>query len=601
MKHQHGLRHGAPGDALHRMRTSGCAPMRHGARAMAQAPDVPAACRAAAMAAMLAAILATAPAGAAEPVAAGSAVGSRGAGESGNQAAHRSAAEPVTAGSAAASFAGEFGNQARHRTANQAAVQDSSTAAGATAIGGTARPQLTPQQAAQFQYREVLKYVGVAGGEKIDPWDPLADPLATGASFTPNYVVDAGAPADGVHTFNTVQAAVSRALADSGQRGRAYILVKPGVYRELVYVPPSGAAITLYGEGKAAGDTVITAKLDAAVPVEAYAAQYGAQFAHAHADVQAMYALVKERAAANKDGAIGTGGSMTVWVRNNGFQARNLTIANGYNKDVGNAREECGERPCGNSDVNPQQHVVHHQAVALQVEGADKAQFENVRLLGFQDTLYLKNLDVHQRRRDSVRSFFHKVYIEGDVDFIFGDSTAYFLQSEIRSLGDRSTSYVGAPNTSYQSKYGFVFDQSSFTHDGSKNALAGQFFLARQWFHNQKCTPYGKVSVPGYRCVVGDVNVYNAPHGVITPNVLETVGKMVVMNSRIGRHINAAHPWSDWNRNGTLPYRPAQFDSNDYWANLKAAGIDPVKDLGYSHAPQPAMPFLAEYNNTYEP
>ncbi|MRV73087.1 hypothetical protein GJ700_15365 [Duganella sp. FT92W] len=486
-----------------------------------------------------------------------------------------------------------------HGADAQPAARDSSTAAGPTAATGTARPQLTAAQAAQFTYKEVLKYVGVAGSERVDPWDPLADPLATNAPFTPTYIVNAKAPADGVRTFNTVQAAVSRALLDAGQRKRVYILVKPGVYRELVYVPAASVAITLYGEGRQAADTVITARLDAAVAADAYAAQYGPHFAQAHADVQAMHALVRERAAAGK-GNIGTGGSQTMWVQNHGFQARNLTIANGYNKDTGNAREECGERPCGRSDVNPQQNVVHHQAVALQVEGADKVQFENVRLIGFQDTLYLKNRDVHQRQRDTVRSFFHNVYIEGDVDFIFGDSTAYFLKSEIRTLGDRTTAYVGAPNTSYLSKYGFVFDQSAFTHDGSKNALAGQFFLARQWFHNQKCTPYGKVPVEGYRCVLGDVSAYAAPNGTITPNVLETVGKMVVMNSRIGRHINRERPWSDWNRNGTLPYRPAQFNSDDYWANLKAAGIDPVKDLGYQRAPQPAAPFLAEYNNIYE-
>lgn len=481
---------------------------------------------------------------------------------------------------------------------------DNSTAA--TPVTGTARPQLTAAQAAHFSYTNVLKTAGIAGSEKVDPWDPLADPLATGASFTPSYVVDVNAPADGMRTFKTVQGAVSRALANAITDGantgtpRVYILVKPGVYRELVYIPAAPVSITLYGEGKAARDTVITARLDAAVAGTAYARQYGPQFAYAHAEVQAMHAQINARAAANKDAALGTGGSMTVWVKNRGFQARNLTIENGYNKDVGNAREECGERPCGKHDGYPQQGVVHHQAVALLVEGADKVQFENVRLHGFQDTLYLKALDVHQRQRDSVRSFFHKSYIEGDVDFIFGDTTAYFSETEIRSLGDRSTSYVGAPNTSAQSRYGFVFDHCNFTHDGSRNALAGQFFLARQWFHNQRCTPYGKVAVPGYRCTLGEVSAYQAPTGTITPNVLETVGKMVVLHSRIGRHIRRDSPWSDWNRAGTLPYRPAQFSSADFWRNLRAAGIDPVRDLGYTQQPEPADPYLAEYDNTYE-
>jgi pectinesterase len=303
-----------------------------------------------------------------------------------------------------------------------------------------------------------------------------------------------------------------------------------------------------------------------------------------------MHALVKDRA------TISTSGSMTVWVQNNGFQARNITIENGYNKDVGNAREECGERPCGRNSVNPQQGVVHHQAVALLVEGADKVQFENIRLIGFQDTLYLKSAEV----RNTVRSFFNRTYIEGDVDFIFGDTTAYFHQTEIKSLGDRSTSYVGAPNTNVKTKYGLVFDNCRFTHDGSPNALAGQFYLARQWFHNQRCTPYGKIPVEGYSCTLGKVSAYQSPKGTITPTVLETVGKMAVLNSRIGGHISRAQPWSDWNRNGTLSYRPAQFNSSDFWSNLQSAGIDPVKDLGYDKAPEPADPFLVEFNNANE-
>jgi polygalacturonase len=459
---------------------------------------------------------------------------------------------------------------------------------------GTSRPQLELSQAKRYEYGEVLKYVGLAGAERADPWDPLSDPLAKGTAYTPRYTVDSSARGNGTTTFTTVQAAISRALEDGAahpqDRSRIHILVKPGVYRELVYIPADAAPITLYGEGASAAETKITAKLDAAVTGTSYTAQYGPQFASAHPAVQAMHSLVRDRA------TISTSGSMTVWVKNNGFQARNITIENGYNKDVGNAREECGERPCGRNDVNPQQGVVHHQAVALLVEGADKVQFENIRLIGFQDTLYLKSAEV----RNTVRSFFNKSYIEGDVDFIFGDTTAYFHQTEIRSLGDRSTSYVGAPNTNVKTRYGFVFDNCRFTHDGSPNALAGQFYLARQWFHNQRCTPYGKIPVEGYSCTLGDVSVYPTPKGTITPTVLETVGKMAVLNSRIGSHIRRAQPWSDWNRNGTLSYRPAQFNSSDFWTNLQAAGIDPVKDLGYGKAPEPADPFLVEFNNANE-
>ena len=459
-----------------------------------------------------------------------------------------------------------------------------------------ARPQLTLEQARQFSYGEVLKYVGAAGKETVDPWDPLSDPLAKGAHFTPDYTVDQSAHADGVRVFNTVQAAVSRAVADAAarpeaQRGkRVFMLVKPGVYRELVYIPAGSAPITMYGEGKDAAATTITARLDAAITGAAYAAQYGPQFAATDPAIQAMYASVKDRA------LISTMGSMTVWVKNDGFQARNLTFENAYNKDTGDARAECTAATCGENGIHAQMNVVHHQALALQVDGADKAQFENVRLIGFQDTLFLKS----PRIATTSRSFFNKSYIEGDVDFIFGDSTAYFYQSEVKSLGDRSTSYVAAPDTNLKTRYGFVFDTVHFTNDSSPAAREGKFYLLRQWFHNQKCTPYGAVAVDGYSCTLSDQDGWQSPKGTISKPVLETVGKMVVLNSRIGAHINRAHPWSDWNKNGTLPYRPAQYSSDDYWANLVKAHIDPVKDLGYDAKPSPADIFLGEFNNSDE-
>ena len=428
----------------------------------------------------------------------------------------------------------------------------------------------------------MLKYVGTAGNETIDPWDPLADPLATGKAYTPDYIVDQSIKADGVRTFNTVQEAVNRAVIDSKDRPakRLYMLIKPGTYRELVYIPATAAPITLYGEGKDPAATRVTAKLDASNTGAAYAAQYSAQFAAAPAAVQAMYASIKDRT------QIGTFGTATVWVQNKGFQARNLTFENAYNKDTGNARAES----------LPNINNVHHQALALQVDGADKAQFENIRLIGFQDTLYLKS----PQTGSTSRSFFNKSYIEGDVDFIFGDSTAYFHQTEIKSLGDRGLSYAAAPDTHVKTRYGFVFDHCRFTHDGSANARAGTFYLLRQWFHSSRCTPYGSMPVDGYACTFGPANGYQAPKGTVARTSLEAVGKMVVLNSRIGPHINRTSPWSDWNKKGTLAYRPVQYNSDDHWNNLISAGIDPVKDLGYTAKPSPPEIFLGEYNNSDE-
>jgi pectinesterase len=128
--------------------------------------------------------------------------------------------------------------------------------------------------------------------------------------------------------------------------------------------------------------------------------------------------------------------------------------------------------------------------------------------------------------------------------------------------------------------------------------MAGKFYLVRQWFHNQRCTPYGKVPIDGYRCEAGTTDQFASPSGTITRQTIETVGKMIVLNSVIGPHIHPLTPWSDWNKNGTLPYRPAQFNSDDFWRNLSASTISPTA-FGYQAAPAP-MQFLGEFNNQYE-
>jgi polygalacturonase len=436
------------------------------------------------------------------------------------------------------------------------------------------RPQLTAEQAKAYDYREVMKYTGPVGSERVDPWDPLADPLARGAKFAPDYVVDQKARADGVTTFSSVQAAVSQAVSDTARTRRIYIKINPGVYRELVYVPASTAPITLYSDAPDAAATRISARLDAAISGASYEQQVGAQFAASHPSIRAMYESVKALP------TVSTPGSTTVWVKNQGFQARNITFENAYNKDSG--------------DAAGQSSVVHHQALALRVDGADKAQFENVRLIGFQDTLYVHSAD----GVTTTRSFFNKSYVEGDVDFIFGDTIAYFNECEVKSLGDRAGSYAAAPDTNRRARYGFVFNHCRFTNDGSPNAKARKFYLARQWFHNSRCTPYGAMPVEGYSCRLGEVNKYEAPSGTIRKETLETVGKMVVLNSRIGDHIHATNPWADWNKSGTLSYRPAQFTSDDYWNNLARAGFDPATVPGDGARPSPADIYLGEYNNT---
>jgi len=447
------------------------------------------------------------------------------------------------------------------------------------------RPQLTAEQAHAYDYREVLKYVGTVGNERIDPWDPLADPLAAKGDMKADLTVDVAAAPDGTTRFATVQAAVSRAVAAGGTR-RIVIGVNPGTYRELVYVPPGAPPITLVGNGADPQAVRISAALDASTTGAAYRGRYAAEFAHAASPVRAMYDALKDLP------ALQTTGSATMWVRADGFQARNLTIENAYNRDGAVPHPECRGDNCPDTTGGSR---VHHQAVALRVDGADKVQFERVRLLGLQDTLFLSSKDGSA----TVRSFFHDSHIEGDVDFIFGDTIAVFKDCDVHAIGGRSASYVAAPDPNRRARYGFVFDGCRFTSDAPGPART-QFYFARQWFHNERCTPYGFIPVDGYACTLGDVDVYRAPTGTIRKRTLETVGKAVILRSRIGPYFEKTTPWSEWNRNGTLAHRPAQFSSDDYWNNLAGTAFDPAGTLGDGPRPVPADVYLGEYDNTIE-
>jgi pectinesterase len=438
-----------------------------------------------------------------------------------------------------------------------------------------ARPQLSESQARAFAYAEVLKYKGAPGGETIDAWDPLADVLAANKRLQPDYVVDAGAQPDGKRVFATVQSAVDKAVEDAGTKRsakRLYILIKAGTYRELLYVPASRVPLTVYGESTDASRTVITADLNATMTGATYSASFGERLRLSRGDVAAMYSSLKDKA------AIGTAGSATAWIKSDGFQARDLTFENAHNK-------RSGEGP----------GALRTQAVAAMIDGADRVQFENVRFLGFQDTLYLRAGEGGR----TARSFFHRSYVEGNVDFIFGDGTAYFLRSEVKSLGARGYSYVAAPSTHHLARFGLVFDDCDFTHDDAARVFAGSFQFARQWFRGQRCTPFGSIaSSAGYRCALGEKDAFDGQTGTVSRAALEAAGKMIVMNSRIGAHIDRTHPWLSWNADGTRQFRPVQFSSDDYWAHLVAAGIDPVATLGYAAKKQPAEPFLAEFRNT---
>jgi pectinesterase len=241
---------------------------------------------------------------------------------------------------------------------------------------------------------------------------------------------------------------VQAALTAATGTARRYILVRPGTYPEKVAIN-TATPITIYGTGPATQVTIVAAQ------------------------------------SANDAG--GTAQSATMTVRNNNFQMMNLTVSNDF------------ATPATGTNI---------QAVALYTTG-DRIVMQNVRLHGFQDTLYIDSPSATTVARVYIKGGF----IEGDTDFIFGRSTTVIDGSTINYLSSRKGTGSGvhlAPSTSVANNYGFLVVSSTFTGDAA--APANRISLGRSW-DQSSTTP--------------------------TPN-----GQAVVRDSILGAHINRSAPWA---------------------------------------------------------
>ncbi|MGW2617727.1 pectinesterase family protein [Streptomyces sp. NPDC001500] len=226
---------------------------------------------------------------------------------------------------------------------------------------------------------------------------------------------------DGSGQYTTVQAAVNAVPANNPSR--VVIAVKPGTYRELVKVPSDKPHVTIRGTGGSRKDTTIVYNNASGTPKPG-------------------------------GGTYGTGGSATVAVEADDFQARNLTISNDF--DEGAHQDIAG------------------QAVALRT-AADKVFLDGVIVSGDQDTLLV---DTASKERLG-RVYMSDSYVVGNVDFIFGRATAVIHKSVItlkKRWNGTSAGYVTAPSTAAGRK-GILIADSTVNGDVSDRS----FYLGRPW------------------------------------------------------------------------------------------------------------------------
>jgi pectinesterase len=224
---------------------------------------------------------------------------------------------------------------------------------------------------------------------------------------------------DGSAQFKTVQAAVDSAT-DSG----LIIRIAPGTYREKLVVAKD--KIELRGEGKLPKDVVLT-----------------------YDD--------------SSKSAGGTSKSYSVNVTGNDFIATNLTIQNDWEKR--NARVGEGS-----------------QAVALMITG-DREVLRHVRLLGYQDTLYAASKtckvanDAGTEPCRASRQLFEDCYIEGHVDFIFGDAKAAFVNCELHGMTHTVVALTAQSKAYPLEDSGYLFRNCDITADVAVDKL----YFGRPW------------------------------------------------------------------------------------------------------------------------
>jgi pectinesterase len=181
--------------------------------------------------------------------------------------------------------------------------------------------------------------------------------------------------------------------------------------------------------------------------------------------------------ASRRDRKPGEKATSTIIVQAPGFEARNLSIVNDFDY-VANMPGFAPDDPTG---------VTGNQATAVMLdEGSDRAYFENVRLDGYQDTLWT----------EEGLAFFRNCRISGCTDFIYGGARVLFQGCEILSRlrpGEQFQGFITAPSTDIDQPYGLVFDRCRLTREPGvdPNSVA----LGRPWRH-QKTFSDGKYSNP---------------------------------------------------------------------------------------------------------
>jgi pectinesterase len=241
----------------------------------------------------------------------------------------------------------------------------------------------------------------------------LLVPVLHAAPKLPKVTVSHEGDAD----FQTVQEAVDHA-PDTGET----IHIAPGTYKEKLSIAKSN--IHLVGTGSQPQDVILT-----------------------YND--------------SSKSAGGTSRSASITVSGDGFEAENLTMENTW-------------------ELEHPEKENRSQAVALLVL-SDRAVFDRVRFIGAQDTLYPNSRACRDGESAqpciSSRQFFNDCYVEGHVDYIFGNANAVFVHCELHSRVHDTVTITAQSRHFPTEVSGYTFLHCRITGPDNGNRV----YLGRPW------------------------------------------------------------------------------------------------------------------------
>lgn len=291
---------------------------------------------------------------------------------------------------------------------------------------------------------------------------------------------------------------------------RVKIMIEPGNYEEMLVVDVPNVSLV-----NAAVSPSIDLK-DGGVNIHENAVRITSYYGHGYnyysmADNQKWNAEVL---AVNKEngylsyenkGSGSTNGSYwnaTVVVTADGFEAHNIILENSFNQYISKKESEDvveqwavgskGERPTavGSTDVQNKNFV--ERAAALALVGADKVVLNKCRVIGRQDSFY---------GGDNVRVAVYKGVMMGATDYLFGEMTAVFYQSDLAmntSEDKNDVSYITAAKQN--SGRGYLMYKCTVTsaEPGVETASAYRSkpgYFGRPWQPNTAETVFYKTTI----------------------------------------------------------------------------------------------------------